>query len=169
MKNLNFAFICSILFLGGCRSDDFPSAVRELDVARFCGRWYEVARLPNWFEDGLSDVTADYTLVGKDKIKVVNRGIKDGRTKEITGWARPAEKDGSGNLEVSFFRPFYSPYIVIKLAPDYSYSVVTGGSREYLWILSRTPELPPDVMGEILHFLDREGYDTSKLIMVNGG
>ena len=81
----------------------------------------------------------------------------------------PAEKDGSGNLEVSFFRPFYSPYIVIKLAPDYSYSVVTGGSREYLWILSRTPELPPDVMGEILHFLDREGYDTSKLIMVNGG
>lgn len=168
MKKWSYISVCAILFLAGCRSDDFPIAVKELDIAGYCGRWYEIARLPNWFEDGLTNVTADYTLVGKNKIKVVNRGEKDGRTKEITGWARPAGKGGSGNLEVSFFRPFYSPYIVIKLAPDYSYSVVSGRGREYLWILSRTPELPSDVMDEILVFLCARGYDTSRLIRVTG-
>lgn len=168
MKKLNFVFICSILFLGGCRTDDLPPAVKKLDIARYCGKWYEVARLPNWFEDGLSDVTADYTPVGNGKIKVVNRGNKDGKIKEITGWARPADADETGNLEVSFFRPFYSPYIVIKLAPDYSYSVVSGGSRKYLWILSRTPDVSPEVMDEILLFLNRTGYDTAKLIRNKG-
>ena len=71
MKKLNFVFICSILFLGGCRTDDLPPAVKKIDIARYCGKWYEVARLPNWFEDGLSDITADYTPVGNGKIKVV--------------------------------------------------------------------------------------------------
>ena len=132
------------------------------------GKWYEFARMPNWFEKNMVNVTALYFLNPDGRIKVVNRGEKDGRTKEITGWARPAGKGSSGNLEVSFFRPFYSPYIVIKLAPDYSYSVVSGRGREYLWILSRTPELPSDVMDEILVFLRARGYDTSRLIRGTG-
>ena len=168
MKLFDLIFVCSILFAGGCRTADLPEAVKNVDISRYCGKWYEVARLPNWFEDGLTNVTADYSLAGKNRIKVVNRGWKDGKIKEVTGWARPAGKGGDGNLEVSFFRPFYSPYVIIKLAPDYSYSVVSGEGKEYLWILSRTPALPSDVMDEILDFLRANGYDTSRLIRVTG-
>ena len=169
MKKFSFALLLSAVFLGGCQVGDLPEAVDDFDVVRYCGKWYEIARLPNWFEDGMTGVTAEYTLIGKNKIKVVNRGWKNGQLREITGWARPVNHDGTGLLEVSFFRPFYAPYVVIKIAPDYSYSVVSGSGRSYLWILARTPRLDDKVLEEILNFIRSRGYDSSRLIMFNGG
>ena len=111
----------------------------------------------------MTNVSAEYRLAGGGKIKVVNRGWKDGKLKEITGWARRMDDDNTGALEVSFFRPFYSPYIVIKIAPDYSYSVVSGANKDFLWILSRTPGLSENVLAEILLFLRQRGYGTERL------
>ena len=163
MDKLRAMLLFTVLLLGGCSSGETPEPVRSLDLEKYCGRWYEAARLPNWFEDGMTNVSAEYSLAGGGKIKVVNRGWKDGKLKEITGWARRMDDDNTGALEVSFFRPFYSPYIVIKIAPDYSYSVVSGSGMDFLWILSRTPELPENVLAEILLFLRQRGYDTERL------
>ena len=163
MSKLSVVLLFSALFLSGCSSGEIPEPVRCLDLERYCGKWYEVARLPNWFEAGMTNVSAEYRLAGAGKIKVVNRGWKDGKLEEVTGWARRMDDDNTGALEVSFFRPFYSPYIVIKIAPDYSYSVVSGSGMDFLWILSRMPELPENVLAEILLFLRQRGYDTERL------
>ena len=103
------------------------------------------------------------------KIKVLNSGhIKtlDGPYKESTGKAKVKKNGKPGQLQVSFFGPFYSDYYILDLAPDYSYSVVGSSSPKYLWILSRTPQLASEQRSKILKNLQQRGYDTSKLIWV---
>lgn len=160
------AAVFAAVVLSGCLfngSSHIP-AVSGFDAEKYMGRWYEYARLPNRFEKGMSHVTADYSM-GKDgKIKVVNSGVKNGRYQRIEGTARMAAgKEGTGELEVSFFPPFYSPYRVIKMSGDGMTAVVTGGSMEHLWILSRRPGTP-DNAGELLSFLKSCGYPVEKLI-----
>ena len=157
------------LWLAGCFGSSAPStadlaAVKEFDPARYCGVWYEAARLPHSFERGMSEVSARYTLRPDGKIDVVNRGIRDGEVREVRGIARRVPgKEGSGELEVSFFRPFYGKYRVIRLAPDYSTAMVTAGDRSYLWILSRTRQLDPAVLEAWVKTAAELGFDVSRL------
>ena len=160
------AVFTAAMILGGCsfNSSAHIPAVSGFDAEKYMGRWYEYARLPNRFEKGMSHVTADYSMRRDGKIKVVNSGIKNGRTKSIEGKARTVSgKEGTGELEVSFFPPFYSPYRVIMMSEDGDTVVVTGGSMDYLWILSREPGTPNDIQ-EIITFLMRCGYPVEKLI-----
>ena len=102
-------------------------------------------------------------------IKVLNSGYLytlDGKFKESVGKAKLNKNGKPGQLRVSFFGPFYSNYYILDLAPDYSYSVVGSSSPKYLWILSRTPQLKPEVQSKIVKGLQQRGYDTSKLIWV---
>lgn len=145
------------------------STINSFDINRYLGKWYEIARYDHAFERNLVGTTAEYTLRDDGKIKVVNSGhigTLDGPYKESIGKAKARKNGKPGQLEVSFFGPFYGDYNIMELAPDYSYSVVGSNSPRYLWILSRTPQLDPEAKSNILNNLKQRGYDTSKLIWV---
>ncbi len=165
MKKTLFASIIAILF-AGCgnaqKIDNTP--VAALDLQRYLGDWYEIARFDHSFERGLDFCKANYALREDGKIAVTNTGIKDGKPKTSNGKAKPT--DTPALLRVSFFGPFYSDYRVMLLDNDYQWALIGSGSAKYLWILSRTPKLPQATLDTILAEAQRRGYDTSKLIWV---
>ena len=139
-------FAALAISLGGCAKStaDLP-AVANFDPQSYAGRWYEIARLPHAFERGLRHVTADYTLNSDGTITVENRGVKNGVAKSIRGKARLKKGHaGRGELEVTFFWPFYGAYRILHLEPDGSAALVTSGTRDFFWILARTPVLPAE-------------------------
>ena len=149
-------------------------AVPPMDLARYAGTWYEIARMPNRFQDKCAgDVTATYTVREDGDITVVNRcATKDGGVTEVTGRARLAERNGPNTkLEVRFapawlsFLPMvWADYWVIDLAPDYSFAVIGEPKRTYLWILSRTPTLDENTLQGIYSRLRDQGYDPATLM-----
>ncbi len=148
--------------------------VPSVDLVRYAGTWFEIARFPNRFQEKcIGDVTASYTVLEDGTIQVVNRCRKeDGTFDEAEGKARrKSEEEPSSKLEVRFapaflsFLPFvWADYWVIDLAPDYSYAVVSGPSREYLWILSRSPKMDQARYDEILDRLRAQSFDVSRLV-----
>lgn len=163
MRFFLMAFLPAFIF-SGCRTENDIPAVSKFELSNYMGRWYECARLPNWFEKDMTNVSAEYSLMDDGSVKVVNSGYKNGKLKTITGKAKYAGKNSSGELKVSFFRPFYSPYRIIKLAPDYRYSVVCSGGRKYLWVLARSEKIAPEDWQEIMDFLHENNFETGKLI-----
>lgn len=149
------------------------SVVQSVDANQYLGTWYEIARLDNRFEKGLEQVTANYILEKDGSIKVVNRGFntKTKEWKEVTGKALfvdPANADGTrtGRLKVTFFWPFYGAYNIIELdKPYYNYALVSGG-LDYLWILSRTPQLNYPVKQHLMAQAKEMGYATDELVFV---
>ncbi len=150
-------------------------AVPEVDLARYMGTWHEIARLPFRFQDTCAaDVTATYALLEDGNVQVVNRcRTKDGTLTEATGLAKRAGgKNGpTSKLKVrfapawlSFLPVVWGDYWVIDLAADYSYAAVGVPDRKYLWILSRTPTMDETELGQLLHRLERQGYDLARLI-----
>lgn len=150
------------------------AVVDSIDLRRYAGTWYEIARLPNRFQGKcLGNVTATYTLLEDGDIMVVNRCLgENGEYTEAEGLARRANSEGSNaKLKVRFapsflsFLPFvWGDYWVIDLAPDYSYAVVGEPNREYLWILSRTPTMDENILSEVLRRVSAQGYDLSRLM-----
>ncbi len=140
--------------------------VDSLDLSRYLGTWYEIARYPNRFQRACrSDTTAVYTLRKDGKVQVVNScRQKNGTIKKARGVAKVADKRSNSKLRVSFFWPFYGDYWVIGLDPDYRYAIVGEPKRRYLWILSRTPEMNASTYEEILGQVRAAGYDPDKLI-----
>jgi apolipoprotein D and lipocalin family protein len=125
-------------------STEFIPIVKSFNIQKYLGTWYEVARLPNSFEKGLDKVTATYSLRDNGTIAVLNKGYDStsGQWKSANGKARFKQPDAGALLEVSFFWIFYADYKVIELdTMNYSYAMVTSSSKEYLWILSRTPQM----------------------------
>lgn len=162
----SFLLACVVGLFGACdaASNIDNSTVKSVDLNRYLGSWYEIARFDHPFERGLEYAMARYTLRDDGKIDVLNTGIKDGRAKDAKGIAKTT--DVPGLLRVSFFGPFFSDYRIMMLGEDYQYVLVGGSSDKYLWILSRTPILDDETKSLILAEADRRGYDTSKLIWV---
>ena len=156
----------AVVMLAGCVSepkvDNTP--VAALDLNRYLGEWYEIARFDHSFERGVERAKANYTLNEDGTIKVVNSGIKDGKPKTAIGKGK--RTDTPALLRVSFFGPFYADYRVMKIDADYTYALVGSGSADYLWMLSRTRVLPDATKSELLSEAKRRGYDTDKLIWV---
>ena len=140
------------------------SVVDDLDIERYLGDWYEIARYDHPFERGIEHSRAHYEKSPDGTISVTNTGIKDGKTKIAHGKAKLT--DESARLRVSFFGPFYADYRVMKIDAAYTYALVGSGGAEYLWILSRTKVLPDAAKRELLDEAKRRGYDTGKLIWV---
>lgn len=141
------------------------NTVPYVDLNRYMGRWYEIASYPQWFEKGLTGVSALYTL--KDGcVEVFNSGYKNGELQKVRGIARVVEDSGNAKLRVSFFRPFYGKYWIINLADDYSWVVVSNPKRSTLWILCRTKTMNTTQYQTILAKLKTEGFDISKLVMM---
>ena len=158
------ATIFSVFFACSSKLTVDNSAVKSLELNLYLGKWYEVARMDHRFERGMEYCTAVYTLEENGKIGVTNRGMKNGKWKTSLGKAKVTDEPGV--LRVSFFGPFYSDYRVLMLAPDYSYALVGGNGDGYLWILSRTPQLLPDVHDLMIREAQRRGYKTENLIWV---
>ena len=157
------AFFASIV--AGCNSAEVDnSTVRSVDLNRYLGYWYEIARFNHPFERGLEYAMAHYTLRDDGKIDVLNTGIKDGRAKDAKGIAKTTNLPGL--LRVSFFGPFFGDYRIMMLDENYQYVLVGGSNNKYLWILSRTPQLNDATRTLILAEAERRGYDTSQLIWV---
>jgi apolipoprotein D and lipocalin family protein len=117
------------------------TAVDNIDLRRYAGKWYEIARYPNRFQRNCqSDTTAIYTLRDDGKVQVVNAcREKNGKVRTARGTAKVVDKKTNAKLKVTFFWPFYGDYWVIGLSPEYQYAIVGEPSRKYLWILNRNP------------------------------
>lgn len=163
-----FSFIGALFGRGGKTTVD-NSTVKSLDLERFMGRWYEIARYDHIFERGMSHVSAMYMMTESGKVLLTNEGVKNGRHKSIRGHAKQPDASQPGKLKVAFFLWFYSDYYVMDIDPDYRYALVGGSSDKYLWILSRDRVLKDDVRDELLGRLRTRGYDTDKLIFVDQG
>ena len=165
MRKTIFASVIALL-VAGCgnaqKVDNTPIA--SLDLSKYLGDWYEIARFDHSFERGLEFCKANYALREDGKIAVTNTGVKEGMNKTSNGKAKIT--DTPALLRVSFFGPFYSDYRVMLLDADYQWALIGSDSAKYLWILSRTPELPKATLDTILTEARRRGYDTSKLIWV---
>ncbi|HCZ22765.1 MAG TPA: lipocalin [Rikenellaceae bacterium] len=142
--------------------------VASLKLSRFLGTWYEIARFDHSFERGMDHVTAEYVLRDDGKIDVLNSGMKNGKHKTAKGKAKqPDPTNEPALLKVSFFLFFYSDYRVLMIDDDYSVALVGSSSDKYLWILSRTPDLPENIRQSVLTEARRRGYDVSRLIWVD--
>ena len=149
-----------------------PKAVDAIDVQKYAGRWYEVARLPMYFQRNCaSDVQAKYSLNADKTIRVKNQCMnKEGELDVSEGVAYP-QNDGNSQLKVSFLPkglrwvPFSKgDYWVLRIDEDYQVALVGGPSHRYLWLLSRTPDMDEAVIEDYLNTAKAQGYDLSKLI-----
>lgn len=168
MKNLfkTLTLICTVLLFTACSSKNPPlQTVQKVDINRYLGTWYEIARYEHFFEKDCKNVSANYSMLDEQTIKVINRctNMLTNEKKEAIGRAYATDETNS-KLKVSFFRPFYGDYWVMILDENYDYVVVGTPSKEYLWILSRKPILDEKIKNEILQKLPTLGFDASKLI-----
>lgn len=156
--------------LGACTGmPDRVTPVSDFDVARYLGKWYEIARLDHRFEKGLEQVTARYSVRPDGGIKVVNRGFNTarGEWRQAEGRAYFMGDRQTGRLQVSFFGPFYGSYNIIELdRPGYRYALVCGPDTSYLWILARRPDIDPLIVERLVARAGALGFDTSRLIYV---
>lgn len=161
--------IAAVLLSGCVGMPDGVTPVDGFELDRYLGKWHEIARLDHSFERGLSRVTAQYSVREDGGVRVINRGFnaKKGKWQESEGKAYFVEEATLGFLKVSFFGPFYGSYVIFELdKDDYQYSFVSGPNTSYLWLLSRSPEVSPEVMEQFLTMAKSRGFATEDLIMV---
>jgi apolipoprotein D and lipocalin family protein len=140
--------------------------VAHVDLQRYAGKWYEVARIPNRFQKKCSrDVSAEYSFEG-DAIKVHNLCVNTaGRTTGITGKAKVVDQQSNAKLKVTFFWPFYGDYWILGLDPDYRWALVGTPNHKYLWVLSRTKTLPQVDMDQARRIAEQNGFLISNLVL----
>ena len=141
--------------------------VKEFDVNRYLGTWYEIARFDFRFERNMNNTSAQYSLDKNGNVVVLNSGYnyKKKEWSKAEGLAKFRGDKKVAALKVSFFGPFYSGYNVIAL-DDYQYALIAGKNLDYMWILSRKKEIPESIKEKYLKIATEIGYDTSKLIWV---
>lgn len=169
----NITLILAISFISvmskGQNSMIDKTVVKELDIERYLGKWYEISRYDHRFERGLVGVTATYSFREDGKLKVLNAGYKgsiNGKRSEAIGKAKIPNPDLPSKLKVSFFWFFYGDYFVLELDENYQWAVIGSSSDRYLWILSRTSHMDENLYDELLARLTKRGYDVDKLIRV---
>ena len=167
MKKIAWLWLVGLL--SGCLGmPQSVTPVNNFELDRYLGTWYEVARLDHSFERGLNQVSAEYRLKEDGGVQVINRGFnrQEQQWQEAQGKAYFVQSPSQGYLKVSFFGPFYGSYVVFELDPDYQYAFVSGPDTDYLWLLSRTPTVPDDVMTRFVALSKEKGFDTTELIYV---
>ena len=164
--------VCGLgLPLSGCANEEFfppLPVVERVELDRFIGKWYEIAKYPNFFQQQcFGGTTAEYAIRDDGNISVVNtcrEGSLDGPESRIEGCATIADSTVNAKLSVVFFPPFGAPYWIIDLDADYQWAVIGEPSRSTLWILSRTPTLDEGTYQDILSRLAANGYDPARLV-----
>ena len=143
-------------------------AVNDFNLKNYLGTWYEIARLDHSFERGLTKVSADYSVREDGGVRVLNKGfsITDNEWNTAEGKAYFVEDEQLAHLKVSFFGPFYGSYVVFKLDPDYQFAFITSYNKDYLWFLSRTPQVSDALKDEFIEIAKSKGFDLETLIWV---
>ena len=144
--------------------------VKDFELNRYLGTWYEVARLDHSFERGLEQITATYSLREDGGVKVVNKGFDTEKNewREAVGKAYFVGEEDIGHLKVSFFGPFYGSYIVFDLDKEnYQYAMISGPDTDYLWLLARTPKVSEELLEKFKKLASEKGFDTTQLIFVD--
>ncbi len=162
---LFIAIVAGLFFYWPHAKADTPvSSVAAVDLQRYVGKWFEIASFPMFFQRNcIADTTAEYGLTPDGKVSVLNRcRTKDGFDK-AQGTATAVEGGNNARLKVSFFWPFRSDYWVIGLDQDYRWAVVGNPNRKYLWVLSRTPQLPKELLAAALKSASDQGFDLNQL------
>ena len=161
----------SALLLGGCLGmPDSVKPVSDFELNNYLGKWYEIARLDHSFERGLSHVTAEYSIKSDGGVLVINRGFSeaDNEWQEAEGKAYFVNTNNEGYLKVSFFGPFYGSYVVFELDHEnYQYAFVSGPNTDYLWLLSRTASVEPEVIKKFIDMSKELGFKTEDIIYVS--
>jgi len=146
------------------KNEDTLEVVPHVELEKYLGKWYEIARLPAKFEEGCSDVTATYLLSKSGSVTVLNECKRNGKVKAAKGRAKIVDKSTGAKLKVTFFWPFYGDYWIIKLGDNYDYAIVGTPSRKYLWILNRNPQMDDRLFSQLTEFANSKGFDVQKLI-----
>lgn len=148
-----------------------PNTVEKVDLKKYIGLWYEIAKIPNRFQKAcVKGTTAEYKINGDGTIEVLNSCIEeDGQRETAEGLAKVVDKKTNAKLEVSFFSilgigPFWGDYWIIGLGENYEYAVIGHPERKYGWILSRTPKMTKEKLDEAYSILIKNGYDTKKFV-----
>ena len=143
------------------------TTISDFDLNRYLGEWYEIARFPHSFEKDLVGVTATYSLKENGKIEVLNQGYKKSFDRELKkAYGKAKTTSEPGKLKVAFFLFFYADYNILELDPDYKWVLIGSSTPNYLWILSRTPQMDKELYAKITSMAKERGYDISKLIVV---
>jgi len=168
MKNILIIMV-SFLLNGCVTMPDSVAPIKNFEVEKYLGKWYEIARLDHSFERGLTKVTAEYTLREDGGISVLNRGFSKSKRKwqEAEGKAYFVNSATEGFLKVSFFGPFYGSYVIFDLEQkNYQYAFVSGPNTSYLWLLARTPEVTDEVIKKFVKKSQELGFNTENIIWV---
>ena len=164
-------FVAITIFLG-CKTKNEPlETVANVDLKSYVGKWYEIASFPQSFQKGCNCTTAEYKM-DENYVKVINSCRLDsinGILKVADGKAFIVENSNNAKLKVQFFWPFKGDYWIIDLGPNYEYAVIGNESREYLWILSRTPRMEKNSYDQLIERIKTKGFDVSKLEITNQG
>lgn len=149
-------------------SDDVPEGavpVEPFDIGRYLGKWHEVARLPNFIEKNLNQLTEDYSLNDDGSFKVITKAWHTTKNewKEASGTIKFTGDENIGKLKVSYLGPFFLAYNVLDIDPDYQYALVSGSGLSYLWILSRETTIPEAIKTQFLNTAATIGFDIEKL------
>ena len=158
------------LLLSCKTTQDLPT-VEKVDIQRYSGVWYEIARLPNSFEKGLECVTATYTPKSDGKIEVLNKGfmVTKGKMKTAKGTAWVPDPAYPGRLKVTFFWPFSGNCYIMLLDEDYRYVLVGDPSRKYLWVLSRSKDFDGSVYSSLMDHARKNGFNTDQVMQTDQG
>lgn len=170
MTRRMIALLTLTLLLAGCTgTPDGIEPITGFNKDRYLGTWYEIARLDHSFEEGLSQVTAEYTENDDGSIRVINRGYnaETGEWEEAEGRAVFVGDSDTGHLKVSFFGPFYASYVIFALDSEYSWAYITGYNRDYLWLMARTPHVSEALLNDFKDTARAKGFDLDELILVD--
>ncbi len=158
---------CALSQRGAAPEPPPLQTVAHVDLNRYLGLWYEIGRYPNNFQKGCLGSTAMYAARPNGEIDVLNscRDEQDGSLREAKGRAWVVDNASNARLKVSFFWPFRGDYWIIDLGKEYEYAVVGTPNRNYLWILSRTPEMNPEILEKILQNVEKLGFVPNNLLL----
>lgn len=170
LKLVGFAVLLTVACSNNAQMNNIDTrTVESLDLEKYLGTWYEIARFPHSFEKDLVGVTATYSLRKDGKIRVVNQGYKgtlDGKLSRAEGKAKFPDPDDTSRLKVSFFLFFYGDYFVLELDRDYQWAMIGSSNPNFFWILSRTPQMDQETYEMLLDNARERGYDLTNLVEV---
>lgn len=169
MRSFLLAALTTVLLSSCVNQPEGITPVKSFELNRYLGKWYEIARLDHSFEEGLTHVTAHYSLDDDGNLTVINRGYDAEKSEwsEAKGTAKFVGSPDVGFLKVSFFGPFYGSYIVFELDEDYQHAFVAGPNTDYLWLLSRQPTAPDALIQKFESQARTLGFPIDQLIYVD--
>jgi lipocalin len=159
----------TIMFFSSVQFQKVPSVVTTVDLKKYQGFWYEIARLPNYFERKLKCTSANYTLRDDGRITVLNKGYyltDPQKSTSARGVAWIPDRNSQAKLKVQFFWPFSGDYWIMELDKEYRYVLVGDPSHKYLWILAREKEMDEQTYNMLLSKAVENGYDVKSIIRV---